>query len=507
MKEVDRPRYARDDSIKPISSHQKFDTSFYDEDRSSNQYVNHSPSQPTFSDVHLEPLPESEDFHSLTMSMYQSINRTINQSVEASSRPHLSVLTGLRGILAVWILAHNLQYSGNIVDTVSWAVLSGSVAVSWFFVLSGFVLTYNYGDHSFASAVCYKHFLFKRIARLAPLYYVSQLLCCYNEVAFMVSDGIDVWTVLHLLALLTCTNSWFPWPIYSLGSSMVRGSVGYSFFNPTLWSISAEFGFYVVFPGLLRVMRKQVDVSVMSDIGRVDDGKLGFRLKRLIVLFGVVSLFSVLPTTFYLALIDSPYASIIYHMPWLRLSEFVLGMLSCGLFLAIKQMKLHELERPSHQLMITGHNGIINFISFVQSAYLLEVVVLLIVLLAVIVGLPALGLPSSLLAHNPGSASSLFALTILIMALCETNSTVSLVCYLLTSRGFVQLGVLSFAFYALHALIQIGPQIIGANQVNSFLVALFACTGLSLVGHYGLEKPVYQLLAKKVTKCECACEH
>ena len=58
----------------------------------------------------------------------------------SSSRPSIPILTGLRGVLAVWILLHNSARAGDPDIIASWLVTSGSTAVSAFFCLSGFIM-------------------------------------------------------------------------------------------------------------------------------------------------------------------------------------------------------------------------------------------------------------------------------------------------------------------------------------------------------------------------------
>ena len=60
----------------------------------------------------------------------------------ASTRPAIPILTGLRGVLAVWVMLHNYSNSGapNIDTLDGYLLYSGSAAVSAFFVLSGMIM-------------------------------------------------------------------------------------------------------------------------------------------------------------------------------------------------------------------------------------------------------------------------------------------------------------------------------------------------------------------------------
>jgi peptidoglycan/LPS O-acetylase OafA/YrhL len=148
----------------------------------------------------------------------------------SARRPEIPALTGLRGVAAYSVLiAHALIFTGR-----SWPPLYNLAhfAMSLFFVLSGFVIQYNYGT-SFAKnrfGEATKRFLLARFARLYPLYFVGLVF----SVSFIPKSVIftNPWVA---LSCLTLTQAWFN------VSSTVGDIMGNS------WSISTEFGFYVLF--------------------------------------------------------------------------------------------------------------------------------------------------------------------------------------------------------------------------------------------------------------------
>ena len=147
----------------------------------------------------------------------------------AGKPAEIPALTGLRGIAAYSVLiAHALGYSG-----VQWLPLTNLAyfAMSLFFALSGFVIQYNYGQ-SFAvdRAVATKRFLLARFARLYPLYFVGLIL----SVSY-VPKGPFFTNPLVALSCLTLTQSWFN----------IHGAVGELL--GASWSISTEFGLYLMF--------------------------------------------------------------------------------------------------------------------------------------------------------------------------------------------------------------------------------------------------------------------
>lgn len=113
------------------------------------------------------------------------------------------------------------------------------IGVSFFFVLSGFILTYVYP--SFDSASGYGRFLWARFARIWPCHAFAFLVTAAAAVAYGTSLDF-VWKGEMLrptLANLAMVHSWIPTSRY------------YMAMNAPSWSISTEFGFYLAFPLLL----------------------------------------------------------------------------------------------------------------------------------------------------------------------------------------------------------------------------------------------------------------
>src|ERR1051325_5080228 len=140
----------------------------------------------------------------------------------------LAPLTGLRGIAAYSVLvAHAVDisyiYGGTSVfhDFASRLAYFG---MSTFFVLSGFVIQYNYSG-AFAQdglAATYRFFA-ARFARLYPLYLVSIIIFVPHIPIPNFSGNIGTYA-----AYLTLTQSWFNWQMATF---------------PPDWSISTE-GFF-----------------------------------------------------------------------------------------------------------------------------------------------------------------------------------------------------------------------------------------------------------------------
>ena len=113
----------------------------------------------------------------------------------------------------------------------------GPYAVSWFFVLSGFVIAYNYP--SLPTTRSKLEFLALRAARLWPVH-VAVILISATLFHFAYYTGIN--KPQYVVTSLLMVHSW--WPIDAMTSA----------FNGPAWSISDEWFFYIAFIGLVSAM-------------------------------------------------------------------------------------------------------------------------------------------------------------------------------------------------------------------------------------------------------------
>lgn len=158
----------------------------------------------------------------------------------ASTNGTIDALTSIRFFAAIYVVFHHY---GAMVIPSDWKTAStfhsrGGSGVALFFVLSGFILSYNYASRS---SISQRDFLAARFARIFPVYLLSMLLAFppfFNAEATrqpVASALID--TSLQLLLCLALLQAWFPSLVARL--------------NPPGWSLSAEWFFYSVFPFLL----------------------------------------------------------------------------------------------------------------------------------------------------------------------------------------------------------------------------------------------------------------
>lgn len=117
-------------------------------------------------------------------------------------------------------------------------LFQGPEMVTFFFVLSGFVLTVSYSARSQFS---YCDFILNRLARIAPVYFLALALVTYGK--FLHGDLIAT----DLLLNIFFAQSWLPAHALSL--------------NSPGWSISVEIFFYLAFPFIFSIVKKSERTS------------------------------------------------------------------------------------------------------------------------------------------------------------------------------------------------------------------------------------------------------
>ena len=162
------------------------------------------------------------------------------------ARQHISALTGIRGVAALWVMLHHLstQYSfqGNMPTWLEYAASKGWLGVDLFFILSGFVISYvhqtDFEDGVRASS--WKRFMILRFARVYPVHFVTtvSLIPIYllASTFFNYQSPVEAFSVVKLVHSLTLTNG--------LGLPSSGG------WNAPSWSVGAELFAYLVFPWL-----------------------------------------------------------------------------------------------------------------------------------------------------------------------------------------------------------------------------------------------------------------
>jgi peptidoglycan/LPS O-acetylase OafA/YrhL len=156
--------------------------------------------------------------------------------VDPRKPARLNALTGLRTFAAINIvLFHfsNPKWFGWLAPVVN----AGYASVSFFILLSGFVLAYNYAGRARAGELDKGRFWEARFTRLYPIYLLSLILSWRMiPVEYAVHSHRMFWTGMVLSPLLL--QGWIP-------------EIA-TFLNTPAWTMSAESAYYVAFPWLAK---------------------------------------------------------------------------------------------------------------------------------------------------------------------------------------------------------------------------------------------------------------
>ena len=317
---------------------------------------------------------------------------------------HLESLTGLRFVAALAVfLAHVREH----LFTGATLLLFGGPAVSFFFVLSGFILTYVY--HNRMPEIGLRRFYLTRFARIWPLHLACLALALILTSSIRWDGGIAADGPASFLSQLTLLQSWIPIRDWMYG------------FNSVSWSISTEAFFYLVFPLFLLAPR------------RFDKWLFPVTLGIALAILAIGNQYFDPLQTDSLLHLD---AMAICH-PLLRLPEFVLGIVVCRKFFLPTQLPGVGRDGQSR----FGRDSMLEIaaVSIVAAMFYLLIRSNISIELAKTVGpvfAPWLRVVSGMF---------VFAFTIVVFARCR-----GLFSLVFGSALVVWLGEISYAFYLVH---------------------------------------------------------
>lgn len=195
-------------------------------------------------------------------------------------------LTSLRLLFALMVFA---SHCNIISDRFNVSFLTeGYVGVSFFFVLSGFIISYSYDERIASKAVSKHQFWVARVARIYPLH-ILMLMVAVVLGTYSLSNGWGQWLVHFVPNMLLC-QSYIPSPDY------------YFSFNSPSWSLCCEQLFYLLFPLIAFLLRRP------------------YRLGRIFVLSAVAVVVG-------MSLTPESWAKDVWYVnPIARFPDFLLGM-------------------------------------------------------------------------------------------------------------------------------------------------------------------------------------
>nr|WP_279292678.1 acyltransferase [Methylobacterium goesingense] len=366
----------------------------------------------------------------------------------------MPALTALRFVAAAYVVV--FHYAGFFFPdaAIPGAVRLGYSGVTFFFLLSGFILAYTYRDVDLTDRAARARFAWARVARVYPVYLLCLVLALPWFVAWVAKSAPPLQGLMAAGAVLAPLglHAWVPGAACSLDCPS--------------WSVSVEMVFYALFPLLLPL--------ALAAPGRI----ARLTLAAWIVLTGGAALAFARYAPGLSLIGPEPggagpvlLAQAIKYNPLMRVPEFVAGLL---LYAAWTRWRL-----PTPVLLaLAALAG-----------------------LALVAGAPHL---SEVLLHNGLTA---LAWAPLILAGAQLRSGP------LVTPGFVFLGRISFALYMIHvpayALVNsldrvvLGGRLAAAPWLGSGLAAALALT-LGVLLHRGLEEPMRRRILRRATRPRAA---
>jgi peptidoglycan/LPS O-acetylase OafA/YrhL len=367
-------------------------------------------------------------------------------------------LTGARFVAAFVVVAYHLFRFDrwDAPDVVERVAALGPVAVTFFFVLSGFVLSWASVDDD-GRVPSLRTYVAARVARLLPVHALSLVVVFPIVVGLWrrahgdhgAGDGHDF---AHAVAL--------PGVLVAAGLQAWHPSTALAW-NPPAWSLSVELAFYVLFPWLAaRVLRRPARVVVVVALVLL----AGALVPGLVALVFASARFDVGPE------VHGPLVDAWRYHPLLRLPEFVVGMAAARV---ARSEKTHDAApRPA------------------VGAAVFFVVTLVLV---------AVGVVPAVLVHN-GALAPAFAVAILWLS--SSPSSTSRVVRLLSSTPLRTLGESSYALYLMHVptlywIAAVAERRGHARVLDDPRVAVVAavvCVVVAVAVHVVLERPARRAL-------------
>ncbi|MCS6812188.1 MAG: acyltransferase [Cyanobacteria bacterium] len=282
-----------------------------------------------------------------------------------SKKQNIPALTGLRFVAALSVaIAHAalliFPFEGQQAASIkNWVATSAGFGMTLFFVLSGFVIHYNYRNMiANGGTQGFFYFMWMRFARLYPLFIlflgVDVVLgnCIYF--LFLGNDELFRNSLAAIPYYLTFSQSW---TYQIIGKNSLIYQIGDNI--PVTWSISTEWLFYLLYPLICFVITK---------------------IQRFVNLLIVIVCLIISWSLFAGSLFDhalqldawaeywfGPYSSVIDNgwqdsfvrwllcfSPYIRIGEFILGCLTAQLYLTLSECKPSKFENLTASIVLAA---------------------------------------------------------------------------------------------------------------------------------------------------------
>jgi len=426
-----------------------------------------------------------------------ALPRAAAPPTERPRTPHLRALTGLRLVAALLVVMFHFLTIHPSPGAGPWQtiarlgariVASGYTGVSFFFLLSGFILAYTYLDAHGRLRVTRSGFWWARFARIYPVYALAigvsfvpyqqwgawhEQFCVGGHPFLEGNRPLVTWlgAIFMLQAWLPCSMTW----------------------NAPAWSLSVEAVFYLLFPlialGTARLRWRALLVCTVGAWALTLAAALAYLVLSLDA--------SAMGAAWW----ERYWAWIFYSNPLLRLPEFLIGI-ALGRLFVIRTALASRSAEPGRT-----RTGLLALLALAGRPQARHVTVLA---AAAIVAIWCLG-PLPLMLFNQILLDPLYAVLIYGLAFGEGPLAA-----LFASSAIVLLGEASYAMYILHWPIRywlghyvprlpLGtPPFLAASTVY-FFVYLCVVIGLSLLSFRFVEQPARQVINQVVKRRRSRC--
>ena len=352
----------------------------------------------------------------------------------------IASLQSWRFIFALMIFLHHFPVDGEGLFRAG-----GTCGVSFFLILSGFVMTAGYGEKVVASSFSFGNYIRKRIARIYPLH-----IFCFLAALVLAYKTIDGHYLLTLLPNVLLLQSWIPiQSIYFSG-------------NAVSWCLADLLFFYALFPLLVKVFFKGTLKRSLGWVG------------ALFVMYWMAFPF----------ISEEKSHALLYISPIFRLFDFILGIL---LYVVYQYMQSKDID-----IWMCSRSWVVKSLMELLVVFLLVAVI---------------GCFSMIPEKFYYASYYWFPMSILILCFSLFNISGGVISGFLNQKWLVYLGNISFSIYMIHllgitlmnaVLDKIGLDIIGW-QVRLPLFLLVTLIFAVCVNKY-YEKPLGNWLNKKLQK-------
>lgn len=400
-------------------------------------------------------------------------------------KEEISSLTGLRFLAALSVaVAHGasmvLRLDPQHAYLVDWMGRGAAFGMTLFFVLSGFVIHFNYRETvTSGGASGIASFIWARFSRLYPLFFLvlaaDFLFHCYFTSELHQVDVQLRALPYHLLSI----QSWLYEPIrnhslvYTIGTAV-----------PVTWSISTEWFFYLFFPVIAPVVRLLRRASVAA-VAAVFWCVLWTAL--IVVVFKHLSEIEAWAVSRYgsiassqVSFQDSYYRWLFYFSPYARIGEFILGCIIAQLYLLLSDQPVHRVERVVG--LVCQAAAVITLVLLISTMY-------------------SNSYATTLLVATRLNFAVAPSIAVLIFCMARYRTVLS--CWASTSM-MVRLGDASYEIYLIHipvfaVVTKLAHRLVGGSygqwsSVIAFALGLAALMAVSIGLHRLFEVPVRRWL-------------